>query len=585
MRELLALNKYFKKYKNAFILGVICVFISNIFGIFVPAIIRTAIDDSVFHAAIFIDANPFTQGLLWVFLGFGLLILLASIGKGIFTYLMRQYIIKTSRRIEYDLKNAIYDQFQKLSSKFFQENYTGDMMARVGEDVSNVRMYAGPVVMYVANLVFAFITVIYQMVSVNATMSAFVLIPLPFLSFLIYIISKKIHVYTAQIQAQLSTISTFAQESFAGIRVIKAFAVEDEFGEKLNEESEKFRSLNLKLAFVNALFFPLMQLLMGLSTLLVLYLGSKYVVEGTFSIGNFAEFIIYLNLLIWPVASLGWTSALAQKAAASQRRINYILDIDPEDIHEGVPFQFNDNISLKDVSYRFSDKTKDSLSHINLELPKGCKLGIIGKTGSGKSTLIRTIMRELDASGSIYVDDRPLQDFTLDSFRRDISYVPQDVYLFSDTIFNNIALGGDTYDEASVKLAASLAHLDSDFEQLKEGINTMLGERGVSISGGQKQRVSIARALMADAQLFIMDDALSAVDSETEHEILKNIYGHLQGKTVIISSHRVAAVSQADVVITMDEGKIVEMGSPAELLKSNGYFARQHKLQTQTTDD
>jgi ATP-binding cassette, subfamily B, multidrug efflux pump len=446
-------------------------------------------------------------------------------------------------------------------------------------------MYAGPVVMYVANLVFAFITVIYQMVSVNATMSAFVLIPLPFLSFLIYIISKKIHVYTAQIQAQLSTISTFAQESFAGIRVIKAFAVEDEFEEKLNEESEKFRSLNLKLAFVNALFFPLMQLLMGLSTLLVLYLGSKYVVEGTFSIGNFAEFIIYLNLLIWPVASLGWTSALAQKAAASQRRINYILDISPEDIHAGIPFQFNDNISLKDVSYRFSDKTKDSLSHINLELPKGCKLGIIGKTGSGKSTLIRTIMRELDASGDIVVDGRPLQDFTLDSFRRDISYVPQDVYLFSDTIFNNIALGGDTHDETAVKLAASLAHLDLDFEQLKEGINTMLGERGVSISGGQKQRVSIARALMADAQLFIMDDALSAVDSETEYEILKNIYGHLQGKTVIISSHRVAAVSQADVVITMDEGKIVEMGSPAELLKSNGYFARQHKLQTQTTDD
>ena len=585
MRELLALNKYFKKYKKAFILGVICVFISNIFGIFVPAIIRTAIDDSVFHAAVFIYANPFTQGLLWVFLGFGLLILFASIGKGIFTYLMRQYIIKTSRRIEFDLKNAIYDQFQKLSSKFFQENYTGDMMARVGEDVSNVRMYAGPVVMYVANLVFAFITVIYQMVSVNATMSAFVLIPLPFLSFLIYIISKKIHVYTAQIQAQLSTISTFAQESFAGIRVIKAFAVEDEFEEKLNEESEKFRSLNLKLAFVNALFFPLMQLLMGLSTLLVLYLGSKYVVEGTFSIGNFAEFIIYLNLLIWPVASLGWTSALAQKAAASQRRINYILDIAPEDIHAGIPFQFNDNISLKDVSYRFSDKTKDSLSHINLELPKGCKLGIIGKTGSGKSTLIRTIMRELDASGDIVVDGRPLQDFTLDSFRRDISYVPQDVYLFSDTIFNNIALGGDTHDETAVKLAASLAHLDLDFEQLKEGINTMLGERGVSISGGQKQRVSIARALMADAQLFIMDDALSAVDSETEYEILKNIYGHLQGKTVIISSHRVAAVSQADVVITMDEGKIVEMGSPAELLKSNGYFARQHKLQTQTTDD
>ena len=585
MRELLALNKYFKKYKKAFILGVICVFISNIFGIFVPAIIRTAIDDSVFHAAVFIDANPFTKGLLWVFLGFGLLILFASIGKGIFTYLMRQYIIKTSRRIEFDLKNAIYDQFQKLSSKFFQENYTGDMMARVGEDVSNVRMYAGPVVMYVANLVFAFITVIYKMVSVNATMSAFVLIPLPFLSFLIYIISKKIHVYTAQIQAQLSTISTFAQESFAGIRVIKAFAVEDEFEEKLNEESEKFRSLNLKLAFVNALFFPLMQLLMGLSTLLVLYLGSKYVVEGTFSIGNFAEFIIYLNLLIWPVASLGWTSALAQKAAASQRRINYILDISPEDIHAGIPFQFNDNISLKDVSYRFSDKTKDSLSHINLELPKGCKLGIIGKTGSGKSTLIRTIMRELDASGDIVVDGRPLQDFTLDSFRRDISYVPQDVYLFSDTIFNNIALGGDTHDETAVKLAASLAHLDLDFEQLKEGINTMLGERGVSISGGQKQRVSIARALMADAQLFIMDDALSAVDSETEYEILKNIYGHLQGKTVIISSHRVAAVSQADVVITMDEGKIVEMGSPAELLKSNGYFARQHKLQTKTTDD
>ncbi|MDA8896257.1 ABC transporter ATP-binding protein/permease [Bacteroidia bacterium] len=581
MRELLALNKYLKTYQKALLLGVICVFISNIFGIVVPTFIRTAIDDAVFHASFLQSSAAFTDSLLGVFIGFSLLILIASIGKGIFTYLMRQYIIKTSRRIEYDLKNSIYDHFQKLSTRFFQVNYTGDMMARIGEDVSNVRMYVGPVIMYVANLTFAFITVVYQMIHVNAAMSAFVLIPLPFLSFIIYIISKKIHLYTAKIQTQLSIISTFAQESFSGIRVIKAFAVEQEFGEKLNKESEKFRLLNLKLAFVNALFFPLMQLLMGLSSLLVLYLGSRYVVEGTFTVGNFAEFIIYLNLLIWPVASLGWTSALAQKAAASQKRINEILDKEPEDLHAGDPFNFEKSIVLKDINYKYADKTKNSLSDITLKIPKGHKLGIIGKTGSGKSTLIKCLMREIDPEGFIQVDSKDLDSFSLNTFRKKVAYVPQDVYLFSDTIKNNIALGGDNPSDTEINRAAKMAHLEHDFDQLKDGIHTLLGERGVSISGGQKQRVSIARALLAKSDLFILDDALSAVDSETEHEILKNIYTHLDGTTLVICSHRIAAVSQADTVITMDEGKIVEIGRPSELLAKKGYFARQHKLQTQ----
>ncbi len=581
MRELFALNKYLKTYQKALLMGVACVFISNIFGIVVPTFIRTAIDDAVFHASFLQSSDAFTNSLLVVFLGFSMLILLASIGKGIFTYLMRQYIIKTSRRIEYDLKNSIYDHFQKLSTRFFQVNYTGDMMARIGEDVSNVRMYVGPVIMYVANLTFAFITVVYQMIHVNAVMSAFVLIPLPFLSFIIYIISKKIHLYTAKIQTQLSAISTFAQESFSGIRVIKAFAVEREFGDKLNKESEKFRRLNLKLAFVNALFFPLMQLLMGLSSLLVLYLGSRYVIEGTFTVGNFAEFIIYLNLLIWPVASLGWTSALAQKAAASQKRINGILDTAPEDLYSGAPFTFEKSIALKGVNYKYADKTKTSLSDITLEIPKGHKLGIIGKTGSGKSTLIKCLMREIDPEGLIRVDSKNLNSFSLDTFRKKVAYVPQDVYLFSDTIKNNIALGGDKPSDTQINKAAKMAHLEHDFDQLKDGIHTLLGERGVSISGGQKQRVSIARALLVKSELFILDDALSAVDSETEHEILKNIYTHLDGTTLVICSHRIAAVSQADTVITMDEGRIVEIGSPAELLAKKGYFAKQHKLQTQ----
>ena len=581
MRELFALNKYLKTYQKALLMGVACVFISNIFGIVVPTFIRTAIDDAVFHASFLQSSAAFTNSLLVVFLGFSMLILLASIGKGIFTYLMRQYIIKTSRRIEYDLKNSIYDHFQKLSTRFFQVNYTGDMMARIGEDVSNVRMYVGPVIMYVANLTFAFITVVYQMIHVNAVMSAFVLIPLPFLSFIIYIISKKIHLYTAKIQTQLSAISTFAQESFSGIRVIKAFAVEREFGDKLNKESEKFRRLNLKLAFVNALFFPLMQLLMGLSSLLVLYLGSRYVIEGTFTVGNFAEFIIYLNLLIWPVASLGWTSALAQKAAASQKRINGILDTAPEDLYSGAPFTFEKSIALKGVNYKYADKTKNSLSDITLEIPKGHKLGIIGKTGSGKSTLIKCLMREIDPEGLIRVDSKNLNSFSLDTFRKKVAYVPQDVYLFSDTIKNNIALGGDKPSDTQINKAAKMAHLEHDFDQLKDGIHTLLGERGVSISGGQKQRVSIARALLVKSELFILDDALSAVDSETEYEILKNIYTHLDGTTLVICSHRIAAVSQADTVITMDEGRIVEIGSPSELLAKKGYFAKQHKLQTQ----
>ncbi len=580
MRELLSLNKYLAKYKNLLILGVLCVIFANILGALLPSVLRVAIDDAIFHGTHFNQMPHFLQAFGTVFLGYSALLLLLSIGKGIFTYLMRQYLIKTSRHIEFDLKNSIYNQFQKLGATFYQKHYTGDMMARIGEDVSNVRMYVGPVIMYVANLLFAFVTVIYQMLQVNTALSAWVLLPLPLLSFIIYLISKKIHTYTAKIQGQLSNISTFAQETFSGIRVIKSFAAQNHFENKLSTESQKYRQLNLKLAFINALFFPMMQLLMGLSTLLVLILGSKYVLQGNFSIGNFAEFILYLNMLIWPVASLGWTSALAQKAAASQKRLNHILQHPTEDINKGADFEFNQTLQFKNVSQKYEGQEKNTLHNINLEIPKATKIGIIGKTGSGKTTLLRSLLRELSVEGQICADGTDIANYSLASFRNKISYVPQDVYLFSDTIKNNIAMGSQHATHAKIDQVVKLAELQTDLKQFENGIDTLLGERGVSISGGQKQRVSIARALMADAEIFVLDDALSAIDSITEHRIIDNIYTYLNHKTVIIASHRIAAVAKADIVITLDQGKIAEIGSPQQLLASNGYFAKLHKLQT-----
>jgi ATP-binding cassette, subfamily B, multidrug efflux pump len=589
MKELLSLNVYFIKYAWQMIFGIVFVLLSNIAGVFIPILVRQGLNEALFQSLIphVIVNIGLGHPAVMASLGFGVLILLASALKGVFMYLMRKFIVVVSRHVEFDLKNDIYSHYQKLDLAFYRRNFTGDMMARIGEDVANVRMYVGPAVMYFANIVFVFVTVIFQMFRVNPTMSLFVLLPLPVLSFSIYKVSKIINKRTTDIQTQLSVLTTFAQETFAGIRVIKSFGSEANFTNAFGTEGREYRSRTMKLAFVNSLFIPLMMLLIGLSNLIVLYLGGLEVAKGTFTTGNIAEFVLYLNMLIWPVASLGWTTALVQKAAASQKRINEFLNTEPEQNKGGaLPFKVDKSIEFKDVSFAYSGAKAPVLNTINFELKKGEILGITGRTGSGKSTIVQLLMRLYEPDGGeILVDNQALTNFNIPSFRHAVAYVPQDVFLFSDTIRENIAFGKETGDATDMEIMAVVksAGLLPDIATFPDGLNTILGERGVTLSGGQKQRVSIARALLRNAELYIFDDCLSAVDANTEMEIIKGLVEELKDKTAVIVSHRVVPLSVADHIIVMASGNIVETGSREELLKLGGDFARLYLKQSQGT--
>jgi ATP-binding cassette subfamily B multidrug efflux pump len=448
-------------------------------------------------------------------------------------------------------------------------------------------MYIGPAIMYFANVLFTFVAVLYQMLRVNAELTLWVLIPLPILSLSIYQVSRLINQGNKRIQEQLSVLTTFAQETFSGIRVIKSFGAEGAFNQRFLEEGQEFQRRNLKLAKINALFFPLMLFLMGLSTLLVLYLGGLEVQKGTFTPGNMAEFILYLNMLIWPVASLGWTTALVQKAAASQKRINEFLDYAEPDTGSGASYQFKDKLSVSVESFVYAGKTNPALNRVQFEVPKGKLLGITGRTGSGKSTLIQLIAGQLGPDsgaqfkGSIDLDGVPSSSLRKVDFRSHLAYVPQDVFLFSETIEENIRFGAveSDCDEFCLKNAVEIANLNRDLEQWPNGLATVLGERGVSLSGGQKQRVSLARALVRQADLFLLDDCLSAVDAETEHKIIEKLKKHLQGKTAIIVSHRIAPLQFTDEVIVLDEGSIIQQGTHESLLIEAGLYRQLYERQ------
>lgn len=587
MKELFALNVYFKRYAGKMLFGIICIVLSNMVGVYVAVFVREGLNEAVFHrqTAASLGSEALMGSVYTAALGFVLLLLLAAALKGVFMYLMRQSIVVVSRKVEYDLKNDIYHHYQRLGLSFYRTHFTGDMMARIGEDVSNVRMYVGPAVMYFANIIFTFITVIAQMLMVNAPLTMWVLIPLPFLSYSIYHVSKIINRRNADIQNQLSVLTTASQETFAGIRVIKSFGAEASFFEDFSAKTAEYKRLNMRLALVNSLFFPLMILLVGISTLMVLYLGGKAVEAGTFTAGNIAEFILYLNMLIWPVASLGWTTALVQKAAASQKRINEFLEYPVEEdstASNQEVFQFNQDIVFHNVCFTYPGAAKPALQNISFSIPKGSIVGITGKTGSGKSTLAQLLTAQNKPdSGEILIDDTPPQAFSRSEFNRHIAYVPQDVFLFSDTLAGNIAFGlaeGEETDE-KIRTAAQMAGLSRDIAQLPMGMDTLLGERGVLLSGGQKQRVSIARALIKDAEIYIFDDCLSAVDADTEKEILGSLTQRLQGKTAIIISHRLASFQSADHILLLDNGLISESGTFKELVNAGGTFASLYKLQ------
>jgi ATP-binding cassette subfamily B multidrug efflux pump len=575
--ELASLNKYLFRYKWLILLGIVCVVLSNLFAIYIPVFVRLGIDDALWISQnISLIENDLLYGAaLKTVLGFGVAIFVASLLKGVFLFLMRQTLIVTSRNIEYDQKNEIFQKYERLSEEFYRNHYTGDLMSRISEDVSNVRMYIGPSIMYFANVLFSFIMIVAQMLMINTSLTIWVLLPLPFLSYSIYVVSKKINIGNKRIQEQLSLITTKAQETFAGIRIIKSFGAERHFNEDFLESGKVFQSKNLALAKINAIFFPLMTLLMGLSTILVLYIGGWEVKAGRFTPGNVAEFIIYLNMLIWPVASLGWTTALVQKASASQKRINEFLN-EPEQPDTGLtPFPDFQKLTLKVPHYQYLDKEYPALQDIDLEIWKGKFIGLVGKTGSGKTTLIQLLTRQLELqSGSFLVDDTDMSDFALSAFRSKVAYVQQDTFLFSDTLRENIVFGSESaVSNEELQKVIGFASLGQDIAQFTKGLDTVIGERGVSLSGGQKQRMSLARALMRNADMYIFDDCLSAVDAETEAAIIDKLKIALKGKTIIMSSHRIAPIIKADEIWVLDNGKLSGKGPHETLVKTNEYYS------------
>lgn len=557
-------------------MGIFCVILSNFFAIYVPVFVRQGLDDAYFNSQLFgySQSNILYKIIMFNALGFGIAIVMASVLKGVFMFFMRQTLVVASREIEYDQKNELFLKYEKLGEDFYRENYTGDLMSRITEDISNVRMYIGPAIMYFANVLFSFIMIITQMIMVNKHLAFWVIVPLPILSISIYYVSQRINLGNKKIQEQLSVITTHAQETFSGIRILKSFGAEKYFSKDFNDQGVEFQNRNLKLAMVNSLFFPLMMLLVGLSTIIVLYVGGREVEKGIFTPGNLAEFVIYLNMLIWPVASLGWTTALVQKASASQKRINDFLNREEVDLQSNdEELSLSKQIEFKQVSHRYSDKNENALSDISFKLSKGEIIGFTGKTGSGKSTLLQLLTKQIQVqSGLINIDDQSIANLHLNAYRKMIAYVPQDVFLFSDTIEANIAFGVSEYSQEHLDEIIRITCLDKDIALFEHGKNTILGERGVSLSGGQKQRVSLARALMKNSDILILDDCLSAVDAETESRIIYNLKEVFNNKTVIITSHRVAPLQHADVIFILEKGNIIESGNHEFLISFGGYY-------------
>lgn len=594
MKELAVLNKYFVKYRWHLLLGIVFVSASNYFRVLQPRMIREALDLVVDNISYFYLFDGFElRAELFSVLGqtlmlFGLLVLLLAFAMGVFMYFMRQTIIVMSRLIEYDLRKALFGHYEKLPLAFFKRNKTGDLMARISEDVSKVRMYLGPAVLYGINLVSLFIFVIYSMISVSPLLSLYSLAPLPFLSIAIYYVSHIINKRSTVIQQQLSKLNSNAQEVYSGIRVVKSYVQEEPMTGFFKQESEDYKDKALRLVKVESLFHPVMVLLIGASTIITVYAGGLLAVRGDITAGNIAEFVIYVNMLTWPVTATGWIASIIQQAAASQKRINEFMQIEPE-ISNQVGQEdtaLSGQIAFKNVQFVYPDTGIKALEDVNFELKAGQKMAIIGRTGSGKTTIADLLVRMYDVSdGSIELDHKNIEQHDLNKLRKRIGYVPQDVFLFSDTISQNIAFGQREASQAEIEAFAKHAAVYDDIMGLTEGFNTMVGERGVTLSGGQKQRVSIARALIKKPDIVILDDCLSAVDTNTEKQILGYFTSALSDKTAIIITHRIYSLLQFDKIIVLDEGKIVEEGTHAELLQNKGYYYDLYEKQTMEEEE
>jgi ATP-binding cassette, subfamily B, multidrug efflux pump len=589
VKPLWRLNKYLYKYKGLLLLGILFTVISNIFVIIPAQLVRIAIDYVVESFAIY---KPLLKGGIGEFardnflqyvLIFGVLILVMALLRGFFLFLIRQTIIIMSRRVEYDMKNEIFEQYQNLPLSFYRKNSTGDLMARISEDVSRVRMYLGPAIMYGLNLLILFPLVISYMISVNAELTLYSLLPLPVLSLSIYFVNNLINERSEKIQRSLSGLSTYVQEAFSGIRVLKAFVREEDSAREFAEQSEEYKTKSIDLTKVNALFFPLIMALVGISTIITVYVGGLQVIRGEIGYGVIAEFILYVNMLTWPVTSLGWVTSIIQRAAASQVRINEFLDVKNEILSsDNLKKEIDGHLQIKELTFVYPDSGIKALDNVSFEIQAGQTLGIIGTTGSGKSTVANLLMRMYDPdSGQILIDGKNIHRYDVADLRRQIGYVPQDVFLFSDTIANNIAFGLDQPDQAIIEQAAKDANVYQNIKDFPKGFETMLGERGITLSGGQKQRVSIARAIAKEPKILILDDCLSAVDTKTENAILSALKNIMKDRTSVIISHRVSSAKLADHIIVLDDGKIIERGDHASLMELKGVYAELFEKQTQ----
>jgi ATP-binding cassette subfamily B multidrug efflux pump len=578
MGELKYLNKFFYHYRSKIIIGIIITIIARIFALVAPNLIGnsiTLIEQYTLNNSI--ELGYLKEQLLKNII----FIILSALIAGLFTFIMRQTLINVSRFIEYDLKNEIFQKYQELNVKFYKNNRVGDLMNRISEDVSKVRMYVGPALMYTINTISLFVIIITYMISIDPKLTMYTIIPLPILSILIYKLSRQINIKSKRVQESLSKLTTFSQESFSGISIIKSNTIEDKVNDFMIEFSSETKDKSVDLAKFQSWFFPMMLLLIGCSNILVIFIGGNQYINGEINLGVLAEFIIYVNMLTWPVATVGWVTSIVQQAEASQKRINEFLSEKNEIISVNQnDYKIKGELEFKRVSLKYPETNIEALSEIDFKINTGQSLGIIGSVGSGKSTVLELIVRNYDPdSGKILIDNKCLKDHNIEVIRRDIGYVPQTTFLFSDTIYNNINFGNINSKAEDIQYYSKIACIHDDIMSFPKKYASMLGERGINLSGGQKQRLAIARALIKKPQILILDDSLSALDTETEHNVIKNLKKEIKDITKIIVSHRISTIEKCDLILVLNSGKVIEYGTHKKLCEINGYYKETYDKQ------
>ncbi len=578
MGELKYLNKFFYHYRSKIIIGIIITIIARIFALVAPNLIGnsiTLIEQYTLNNSI--ELGYLKEQLLKNII----FIILSALIAGLFTFIMRQTLINVSRFIEYDLKNEIFQKYQELNVKFYKNNRVGDLMNRISEDVSKVRMYVGPALMYTINTISLFVIIITYMISIDPKLTMYTIIPLPILSILIYKLSRQINIKSKRVQESLSKLTTFSQESFSGISIIKSNTIEDKVNDFMIEFSSETKDKSVDLAKFQSWFFPMMLLLIGCSNILVIFIGGNQYINGEINLGVLAEFIIYVNMLTWPVATVGWVTSIVQQAEASQKRINEFLSEKNEIISVNQnDYKIKGEIEFKGVSLKYPETNIEALSEIDFKINTGQSLGIIGSVGSGKSTVLELIIRNYDPdSGKILIDNKNLKYHNIEVIRRDIGYVPQTTFLFSDTIYNNINFGNINSKAEDIQYYSKIACIHDDIMSFPKKYTSMLGERGINLSGGQKQRLAIARALIKKPQILILDDSLSALDTETEHNVIKNLKKEIKDITKIIVSHRISTIEKCDLILVLNSGKVIEYGTHKKLCEINGYYKETYDKQ------